>query len=370
MPSYDRRDWLRIICLVSTRWKKIAYSLPVLWCVIEVQYQVFWRRDGTEHEPSYQACRMHLALAKSHPLDIYLNVNLTKISSTRHQGFWRIWEEVTQRSDQWRSIRIGRIPIPPAEHANLPRLLPPCLPNLLEARFQVATGPLMSYVSAPRLRVLYGTYPSETPFIPFISIDSLEILWITHFCRHVQNLLQHAPRLQILHVNHHPENAPIAMDWTASLPALRRIEARLSPASLSRLLSCIAALRLEVISITIPNVRYTPNNIHDLHFPALTTIEFQPRSAFCFEPLRHLLAMFRQTASFTIKISRPRSHEPPVVRSAADAEEEMRWVEERVARVVWMGGEHERGLSSELWTQTLTHTYQSHPIVGTNITNS
>lgn len=327
--AIKRHQWLSTICLVSTLWRDVTYSIPELWSLLQVDYP----RRG-DAETTYEKCFLQLERAKKAQLDLFLNIETIPPASVLE--FWRLWEAVRDRTGQWRSVRIGRDPELTCYELRL--LLPSSLPNLVEAEFGCVYNALA--ISTPKLRELRLTRQNHYTFIPFLSTQSLETL---HFAGLISNahllLGKECPNLRNLYLINGFQ-IPFGSSWTAELPNLHCIEVRGTIAYLAARLGSVnlVAPRWEFLRIICNVTRHhlQKDVTEPVHFPSLTTIEYESRPCFSLAPLRSFLSTFRETRSLTIKLSTAILSEGPKFQSFRSSDADFQWMEERVAEVAWI----------------------------------
>ena len=342
----QRREWLSRICLVSKHWMDVAYSRPSLWTLINVNYIHILSPTGSEG--SYESCRLHLERAKALPLDVILNITATRLpTQLGRPGFWRLWEEVKERKDRWRSIIIGKFPVHTEQELQL--VLPTSLPNLAEAQLSCYSRVTIPSILAPQLQNLHLTPGTINTFIPFAPSTNLKKLHFLGALRDLHLLLQQAPNLHILSLDKSfflPGDVPRDVE----LPCLRQFYGKGMVPSVATFLARLTAPKLELMSlIAVSPSSQSFDNVPSFHFPSLTSIVYESHLYPYLGPLRALLARYTQPGRLTIKLS-PNSLSN-VNDSFEGLEEDIRWIEARVTKVVWMGDEHESVTSSKIWQE-------------------
>lgn len=214
-----REEYLASLCLVSALWKDIAYQTPQLWSVLKVDYDRE-QPSGRKTEPCYKVQRARLDRAKRVPLDIILfglsHRNSTSGNLSRRK-FWRFWQLVTQKNEQWRTLFIYGVHLYTMNETE--DLFPPLLPNLVEVKSLLSTSfPQPPVSSAVRL----SSYRTYTDFFPFTSAETLRALHINNYFHHALLILKLGVNLHTLHISNVNFMGPHPIE-VIQLPALQTL---------------------------------------------------------------------------------------------------------------------------------------------------
>lgn len=333
----ERIKYLSGVCRVSKHWKDVAYSSPRLWSLVAVD----WIDGGASaSDLPYQAERRQLEKAKSASLDIILRNTsaLPTDSEFFDPGFWEFWSLLTSRCDQWRTLRIDGVVVDSMD--TMLRLLPPCLPNLLEARIGMeASHPLPPVISAPRLR----HYELGSRYLPFKDASALEYLYKYRELNEMIPFLKICPTIRTLHFDQATYHHPYPTD-VAHLPALEEVVFTDSffahvDHTLRTILDAPNVRTLTFKSfpplITVP--------ITPLIVPSLERIQMNGASVETTRSLRQLLGMLPAPKVGISFLPIPWTRRGVRQTDFLEADDDVKWMEDMGMDVVWQEGDARPG---------------------------
>lgn len=356
---YPRRQlFLKRICLVSHLWHDIACSIPEMWSLFQVAHP--FTHASAASERCVRRQKLHLQRAKNGELDIVLDMRDQYLTSIHeHPSFWRAWEQLKEKADRWRSLLIHKPllrSVDPLRH-----LLPPSLPKLVAFKSGVyipvhwGLGPPLS--SAPQLREFTATPPSANGVFPFTSSKSLLSLSITGMTWHFKAAFRNAAHLQTLQIDTYGHINPFQALEDLTLPCLKNLIWVGKTNHLKIFLTRLTAPNLETISLTqVPPGQAYPcrDDPTPLSFPSLGTIEYgTTRHIHYLYPLCELVGSLMERGSITVRMSVTTSAVPKDIRRGffKIIRSNIRWLEERVDRVVWAGLADTRAEFFQSWDE-------------------
>lgn len=337
-----RHDYLESICLVSQRWNAVAIETPTLWSMVSIScYDSAIFSTIYKFDP-YRRHRLHLERAKASPLNICLHMPWYCFrDSGPSRSFWKFWEELKKKHDQWMSIETCREEIQDLEH--LEGLIPHSLPNLETIELGIAAVPVgwQGAIIAPKLRA-YGCLGALGFVVPFTQLAQLEDLRIGGAVPRATRVFEHLKSIRNLEVSSavfDEDDTP----WEVELNCLETMTIAGNMGSMHIFLQSLRCPHLHTISFRQVKPSYSLPGISDIPpltvtYPSLKLIEYGTQITgriLILSFLRALTNLEEITVRFSTGSMSVRTRSTPEDFHRVD--DAMLWIERQSAGVEWYG---------------------------------